>query len=119
MKIGDYVRTKHYGIHKIDNFMIFIKDELEVIVDNLNQIEIDKKEIIKCEEKLIDLIEVGDYVNGKKVIKEHYTYMGETFIDLDTNDSWEWGIGKMPTKYIRSIVTHEQFKSMEYKVVEE
>ena len=47
---------------------------------------------------LIDLIEVNDYVNGER-IKMHS----------------ESEMLKIPKK-IKSIVTHEQFSSLEYKV---
>ena len=125
MKIGDYVRTEN-GIAKIIGrvsdptsfyYKLWICDRYLELNDETSYIH--EQDIIgEPKGSLIDLIEFGDYVNGKEVIKKHYTYMGENFIDLDTNDSWEWGIGKMPTKYIKSIVTKEQFESMEYKVVE-
>ena len=122
IKIGDYVRTK-YGIRKIidrinDPTNYF--DKFWVTDGDIgNSKYITELDIIKEPKKeFIDLIESGDYVNGCCVLKKHYTYMGEHFIGLDTNDSWEWGIGTMPTKYIKSIVTKEQFESMEYKIGE-
>lgn len=120
MEVGDYVRTK-YGITQYREYettnskkilCMPVKDGSVGIFANL-------EDVIKSSLNILDLIEVGDYVNGKEVTKKHYTYMGENFIDLDTNDSWEWGIGKMPTKYIKSIVTKEQFESMEYKIGED
>lgn len=123
MKVGDYVRTKNYGIAKILNiYNNTTTNYSSITLDKIDSfgrlgVSITLDNIIgNPSEKPIDLIEVGDYVNGKEVIKNHYTYMGENFIDLDTNDSWEWGIGKMPTKYIKSIVTKEQFESMKYSL---
>ena len=112
MKVGDYVRTKSGYIYKVKD----TKDD--IILDNdyplFSIIRLQGE--VKSSPNIIDLIEVGDYVNGYCVLKEHYTYMGEHFIGLDTLNSWEWGIGNMPTKYIKSIVTREQFETMQYEV---
>ena len=56
---------------------------------------------------IIDLIEVGDYVNGLKVVK------------IEDNILTMHGlIHNIGEEDIKSIVTKEQFKSMEYKVGE-
>ena len=80
-----------------------------------NVFEINDKKIIKSSPNIIDLIEVGDYVNGNKVDftngdnKLSYEdkcigfYDGDGDIILFGND-------------IKSIVTKEQFKEMEYKI---
>lgn len=78
----------------------------------------DKDEyIVKHSKNIIDLIEVGDYVNGQEVLcfrNDNCDY------DLGTeyNDDYGYyfGIGKQD---IKSIVTSEQFKSVEYKVERE
>ena len=58
---------------------------------------------------IIDLIEIGDYVNGHKIEQiwedaEHYRLAGCNYMFQITDDE------------IKSIVTKEQFESMEYKV---
>lgn len=58
----------------------------------------------KNSESIIDLIEVGDYVNGEEVIKRTGKVI-ETYCNEYITD-----------QYIKSIVTKEQFKSVEYKV---
>ena len=68
-------------------------------------------EVIKASHNIIDLIEVGDYVNGYKVAdidKSKYS----VFIEEPKDYVWQclW------TKDIKSIVTKEQFESMSYKV---
>lgn len=55
---------------------------------------------------IIDLIEVGDYVNGYKVTSK------DQFLGIGNHD---WYIADYE---IKSIVTKEQFSQMEYKVVE-
>ena len=62
-----------------------------------------KQVIIKHSKNLIDLIEVGDYVNGSRVDE---LYDGYVFVENSD----------CRVKEIETIVTKEQFKSMEYKV---
>ncbi len=61
---------------------------------------------------IVDLIEVGDYVNGYYVED-----ISKTFINVATGSNYF----QSPTIYeqdIKSIVTKEQFEQMEYKVGE-
>lgn len=80
----------------------------------------DENKIVKASNNIIDLIEVGDYVNGYLVL-----FAGATTWDNDGNvldkqvhinhngyDLW------LREEYIKSIVTKEQFESMEYKLEE-
>ena len=68
----------------------------------------------RASHNIIDLIEVGDYVNGKLVIDKweemNGTFSGQIFIQLDGEDT-------VPTlRDITSIVTKEQFNAMKYEV---
>ena len=60
--------------------------------------------IVNHSKNIIDLIEVGDYVNGEKVseITKNYITVGRI----------TYGIKDL--KGIKSIVTKEQYKSVEY-----
>ena len=113
-----YVRTK-YGISKCikiipireNSFMYEFDREVYEDVYFLTYSELEK---YKSSSNIIDLIEAGDYVNGKLVIdkwEEPFgAFAGETFIKLDGEDS-------VPTiRAIKSIVTKEQFESMEYSL---
>lgn len=62
---------------------------------------------------IIDLIEVGDYVNGKLVedVFEKTTYADKSIKLKGSGDYW-YDI------HIKSILTKESFASMEYKVGE-
>lgn len=112
MKIGDYIRTKK-GIGKIIkcNSIYFI---LDTDKDNIAH---EQDEIIKSSPNIIDLIEVGDYVNGIKIdeiieksdkeICYKYIYANEEF-DVYT----------FKKEDIKFIVTKEQFEAMQYKVGE-
>ena len=124
MKVGDYVRNK-YGIAKVidiennneidilvfDKSICFLvnKETGEIKEDILlnrlaiiDGIDVSK---IKSSPNIIDLIEVGDYVNGEAVISIDS-------IEVYTKD------GMYLNEDIKSIVTKEQFESMEYKIGE-
>lgn len=75
LKVGMYVRT-YNGIYKI--YREFHEESVDVGIGILPEINgfyidkeevnyIEKKEITKASYNIIDLIEVGDYVNGYKI----------------------------------------------------
>ena len=100
LEVGMYVRTKEGEIGKvIPNGMIeFPKDyaKIEYLVIG--------GEITKASHNIIDLIEVGDYVNGYLIIRKEKTLLTKQLSDIEPRD-------------IKSIVTKEQFEKMAYKVV--
>lgn len=65
------------------------------------------KAIVKHSKNIIDLIEVGDYVNGKYVKEINQYKDGKSIIAL---------IGIIDEKNIKSILTHEQYNANCYKV---
>ena len=114
IEVGDYVRDKDGEIHKIIEINN-PNDELWTYYKFENNMGNYKETIIKHSKNIIDLIEVGDYVNGYKVI-------GVTLdpapsgkcVDIDCDKpSYE---SYLFEEQIYSIVTKEQFASMEYKV---
>lgn len=152
MKVGDYVRTKNgiitkiignrknlYGeetIFKLDKEISIYDLELNDIYlitnplaeDTTNEIDIhfgDEKIIKKSSPNIIDLIEVGDYINGLRVEKNKYGelytsyvyYGGDIGKQSEVYTTWleEY---KKNEDYIDSIITHEQIENMEYKVKE-
>lgn len=108
MKIGDYVRTKDGYICKYtqDNNVLGIET-----VGNDRYFLIQKSEIVKSSPNIIDLIEVGDYVNGYRITDLDISIGGKT-IRLFTDEP------DIDAENIKSIVTKEQFESMKYKVGE-
>lgn len=121
IKIGEYVRT-NYGrigrIIEITNDYIFTdKDTNCIAFKNCNHFFKDTfdKVVKKHSFNIIDLIEAGDYVNGKEVI-------------MDLKKSKEWYKSKddfitckdytFEEKEIKGVVTKQQFKEMEYRVDE-
>ena len=130
MKIGDYVRNK-YGIAKVidienkngteiivfDRDIAFLVDkETDVEIGRTNRliiteyIDLDK---INKSSNIIDLIEVGDYVNGSKVIDIAQAPKKALYLD---NISQHCGLIPRTNNDIKLIVTKEQFEAMEYKV---
>ena len=75
---------------------------------------IDYEDVYKKSDNLIDILQVGDYVNGYLVTTGNQD-VGSIYIsEID-------GLGlkkKLYEKDIKSIVTHEQFSQMEYRIGE-
>lgn len=118
MKVGDYVRTK-YGIGK------YIDDEVKslriIVIDSYIANDhnegyknvITRDEIIKSSPNIIDLIEVGDYVNGVEVIGFEKDNFNDEYLQCGVGD---YVVCTYYETSIKSILTKEQFESMEYKV---
>ena len=139
MKIGDYVRTKQRGFQypQIARIKSMSKDEG---YNNQYFIELDhnllpdyeyrtyEEDIDKSSPNIIDLIEIGDIITFKddyvvyNVIALPDNEVGLDIFYLAKNydgETEDISISKeQMEKYIKSIVTKEQFESMEYKVGE-
>ena len=111
MKLGDYVRLDRcQGINRIDEEDVIGTFYLEHAIYNEwgdETFKLDTNDVIKSSPNIIDLIEKGDYVNGLKVNKKY-----EDRVVINTRDE----IIVWFEYQIKSIVTKEQFKSMEYKI---
>ena len=134
MNVGDYVRNK-YGIAKVidiennngidilvfDKPICFLvnKETGEIKDDRLlNRLAIiDGVDVskIKSSSNIIDLIEVGDYVNGQQVclIDDEYIVDDEIKTVFFTNKNYSFA---MFEEDIKSIVTKEMFANAEYRV---
>lgn len=118
IKENMYYRTRGGAIGKIVSLEDFNEREYK-----LNGFYIDKNAIVKASYNIIDILEIGDYVNGSEVLSFENTYIEEDdkFVPigvvtencyLDYTDSW------ILEKDIKSVITHEQMNQMEYKVGE-
>ena len=65
IEVGEYVRTKKGKIDKVTNDNCYMPQYIECKKSLLY-----KEDIIKHSKNIIDLIEVGDYVNGHKIIMD-------------------------------------------------
>ena len=112
LEVGMYVRTETGQIGKITNFdgsMARVDTDKFITYKNFNS------EIIKASHNIIDLIEVGDYVNGYPIYEIiEYEDNTRAIVIGDDNKSIIW---EESSQYIKSIVTKEQFEAMQYKVV--
>ena len=68
---------------------------------------------VKASYDIMDLIGIGDYVNGYKVTGFDYNFTNTVQKLLCNGD---YGIMPIYVKNIKSIVTKEQFESISYKV---
>lgn len=127
LEIGKFIRTP-YGIRKIVNITKddgYGKPKVRVIeLDrHLNTpykfdyiFYTDENIIKKCKTSynIIDILEVGDYVN-KYPIYEIVEYEDDTraIVIADDNKSIMW-----KKQDIKSVITHEQIEQMEYRIGE-
>ena len=113
IEVGEYVRTKNGEIGKV--LIFYGKDDCYKKMNNYSVDYIDgavyEEDIIKHSKNIIDLIEVGDFVNGNKVVGKD-----KTSIVLLTDEGQTFLRSIFEEKYIKSIVTKEQFKDIEYKL---
>lgn len=125
MKVGDYIRTK-WGIQKIYEIDEH-KTKWKYLCKCKNQdgdgcidlCSFCDENIIKSSPNIIDLIEVGDYVNGLKITLINEPSMANCNKRLLYAEDEEGYLIKMFDKQdIKSIVTREQFEAMQYKVGE-
>ena len=111
LKEGMYVRTKDgdmFILDKIeDNHLIPRYVHIPYIII--------EEDVIKASYNIIDLIEVGDYVNGKKVIDTFTDYIFDYSEDFKVIRFSETDI-LHDVKHIKSIVTKEMFSNVEYRV---
>lgn len=111
----EYVRTEDGKIIVADGKYYRMSDSKAVLLEifaEKPEIFVGNSYIVKTHsENLIDLIEVGDYVNGKYVydVFEAVTSGGK-LVKVDCMR------GYYKPEEIEEIVTHEQFDSMKYVV---
>lgn len=111
LEVNMYVRTKYNGICKIEGFASTLTDDY---IENEKGSMIPKDEILKASHNIIDLIEVGDYVNGSEVVFKDFNNLNEECLECGIGD---YIVCSYEAKDIKTIVTKEQFEAMAYKVV--
>lgn len=118
IKVGDYIRTNIGTFDKI--IKITISDEDEDILYLGKNIFLYSDGMIKKHSKnLIDLVEVGDFVNGHLVAdKDENTFDQKTIVtEVDGKNG---GIRHLYTeRRIETILTHEQYERNCYHIKED
>ena len=123
---GMYVRTKNNGVCKI--YREFHEESVDVGIGVFPEIDgffidkeeinyIEKDDILKSSKNIIDLIEVGDYVNGY-LVRFVYRPNGDETFRIEIEKDGLKGHIISNSNNIKSIVTKEQFESMAYEVKE-
>jgi hypothetical protein len=113
IKVGEYVRLDDGTIGKYQ----INKNWINVVETNDKYIGFDiEKDIVEHSKNIIDLIEEGDYVNRCLVTAIYDEYKNDNTIQFETN--YEGRYRYYSDGDIKSIVTKEQFASMEYKIKE-
>ena len=114
LKKGMYIRSKDKnGVQYIRKIVELPEDvrygSIKVDKNIYNSCAVSKKNVLKVSFNLIDLIEVGDYVNGVEVeeINDKEIMLVDTHLWIDK---------EVANRLIESIVTKEQFESMKYIV---
>lgn len=111
LKPNMYVRTKSGMIAKII-YKGYISDslhreEIVFILDNGKILTLHSQKVVKASYNIIDLIQVGDYVNGELVKN----------IEVDSYKDYVINSGSWcKQEEIKSLVTKEQFESISYEV---
>ena len=112
IKVGEYCRTKNGLIAKLIEPQVYEINDKECIEF--------LEDIVKHSPNLIDLIEVGDYVNGKEVeqvleVREFKGFRGSKKFAF-THIKFSLPGGMIEDKEIRTILTKEQYMANCYKV---
>lgn len=120
LEVGMYIRTKDGDI---DRVVLPYKGVCANPLCNCKHISCernyyDEDVIKKASNKIIDLIEVGDYVDGMEV-----TWIDRSLCDDNDlvchcgyNGSEDWDEVMITEEDIETIVTKELFKSVEYRI---
>lgn len=121
IEVGEYVRTSNNGIKRIDT--IFKNKtvnkygyEVGSEWDGKLYSYIKTTDILKHSKNIIDLIEVGDFVNGYTIITVNYE---EQYITtLFVNNFGEKAIKVLQDTDIKTILTKEQYNQNCYRLEE-
>lgn len=108
IKENEFIRTKTGKIDKVINNNYYMSQYIEC-----EKRIVEKEYIVKHSFNIIDLIEVGDFVNENEVI-DKYLFNGEIPVLETTGD--ETNAKCMCESDIRTILTHEQYERNCYKI---
>ena len=119
LEVGQFVRTKEGYIAKIikeikdERRKEFVLDRIVILNKRCTEI-IRRNDNVISSHNIIDLVEVGDYVNGYPIYEIiEYEDNTRTIVIGDDNKSIIW---EESSQYIKSIVTKEQFEAMQYEI---
>ena len=119
LEVGMYCYNKTNRKLGIGEIISFQRNN-NVNIKYKNDIELVSNGNIEASHNIIDLIEEGDYVNDYKVDRVQEVpnkEIGKVVVfDSGNVSGWEYEAEELYKHEIKSIVTKEQFESMQYKV---
>jgi hypothetical protein len=126
LEVGMYARYegrigKYKGYTGNDRGELYTYDFTTFEIDSDDEeSEIVRLYCLKVSFNLIDLIEVGDYVNGEKVQEDNFGNLItiSSFASNGMFNTIESYGSKIKNEDIEEILTHEQYEANCYKVVE-
>ena len=125
IEVGDFIRTDDGIIGKIKRIELdntdktlkwYVFDRKRLDMNMTVEAYINKPYIVKYSKNIIDLIEVGDYVNGYKVISIDTNAPNDCkeCIELDRNNTYEYQW--ISRNEIKTILTKELYQANCYTV---
>ncbi len=114
IEIGEYVRTKNGIIDKVERFnagLCIWCCENGMYIDECNCVGTHLENIVKHSKQLIDLIEVGDFVNEMEIL-----HIEDNKLYVEWSSEFEEFTGFLKNKDIKTILTKEQYMANCYKV---
>jgi hypothetical protein len=106
LRVNDYVRTRQGKIFKWDRYMTTTEEKCRDV--DSPYIYVNQNDIIKSSPNIIDILDVGDYVDRLRVVEKE-----EDYIVIENFDEH---IIITKEDNINSIVTKEQFEEMKYEI---
>ena len=107
LEVGQFARLKSGYIVKVLN----VKDDW-IETDTKFITRTFPKDFVKASYNIIDILEVGDYVNGREVVDIFYD------ANDDVMDVCVLGSIVYDNNEVKSVITHEQMEQMAYKIGE-
>lgn len=116
LEVGQFVRTKEGIIDKVINDYNghCANPNCEYKHISCAKNYYDEDTVTKASYNIIDILEVGDYVNGRKVYQVGYNFQDDFVLKMSKSNYDDF----IYPNEIETIVTHEQMEQMEYKVGE-
>ena len=112
----DYVRLNTGNIVKVIGIKANTVNKRAIYYGFYKQDWFDSAAVENFSDNIINLIEVGDFVNGYRVISVDYDVMDDTTecIELDLNNNYQYNF--ISIIQIQTILTKEQYMANCYKV---
>lgn len=112
----DYVRLNTGNIVKVIGIKANTVNKRAIYYGFYKQDWFDSAAVENFSDNIINLIEVGDFVNGYRVISVDYDVMDDTTecIELDLNNNYQYNF--ISIRQIQTILTKEQYMANCYKV---